>query len=258
MSTLAAVTTTAAPVAADVVVRGRALTKRFGEGDAAVDALRGVDVDFAPGSFTAIMGPSGSGKSTLMHILAGLDQPDRAAGSRSTARASTRSTTASSRCCAARAVGFIFQSYNLLPVLTAEENIALPLRIGGARARPRVARARSIDAVGLGDRPHHRPVRAVRRPAAARRRRARAGHPPGGRLRRRADRQPRLRLGPRGARRCCAAPSTSSARRSSWSRTTPPRRPSPTASSSSPTAGSSTSRRGRLDEILDHLKALAR
>ena len=74
MTTLAAVTTAAAPVATDVVV-GRALTKRFGEGDVAVDALRGVDVSFAPGSFTAIMGPSGSGKSTLMHILAGLDQP---------------------------------------------------------------------------------------------------------------------------------------------------------------------------------------
>ena len=76
------------------VVRGHEITKRFGEGAAAVDALRGVDVDFARGTFTAIMGPSGSGKSTLMHILAGLDRPTKA-GSRSPARGSTRSTTAS-------------------------------------------------------------------------------------------------------------------------------------------------------------------
>ena len=99
----------------------------YGEGDAAVDALRGVDVAFAPGTFTAIMGPSGSGKSTLMHILAGLDRPTSGwveiAGTRLD-ELSDRDLTLLRRA----QVGFIFQSYNLLPVLTAEENIVLPLR----------------------------------------------------------------------------------------------------------------------------------
>ena len=80
MSASATITAPAASRAASEVVVGRALTKRYGEGDAAVDALRGVDVEFARGSFTAIMGPSGSGKSTLMHILAGLDQPTERLG----------------------------------------------------------------------------------------------------------------------------------------------------------------------------------
>ena len=87
--------------AAGAVVRATALTKRFGEGGAAVDALRGVDVTFASGTFTAIMGPSGSGKSTLMHILAGLDQPT--SGSVEIAvRDWTRSAITTSRCCGAR------------------------------------------------------------------------------------------------------------------------------------------------------------
>ena len=85
---------TPATTTTDAVVRGHAITKRYGEGGAAVHALRGVDVAFAPGTFTAIMGPSGSGKSTLMHILAGLDRADRAAGSRSTAPVWTGSPTA--------------------------------------------------------------------------------------------------------------------------------------------------------------------
>ena len=130
---------TAAPVATDVVVRGHEITKRFGEGDAAVDALRGVSVEFERGSFTAIMGPSGSGKSTLMHILAGLDEPTSGwveiDGTRLDSL-SDRQLTLHRR----REIGFIFQSYNLLPVLDAEQNILLPVRIGGDDARSRLAR----------------------------------------------------------------------------------------------------------------------
>src|SRR5688572_33353363 len=100
------------------VVRGRELIRRFGEGAGAVDALRGVSVDFEHGSFTAIMGPSGSGKSTLMHILAGLDKPT----SGWVEIAGTRLDTLSDReltLLRREQVGFIFQSYNLLPVLNA-------------------------------------------------------------------------------------------------------------------------------------------
>jgi len=141
--------------AVEEVVRGHALAKRYGEGDAAVDALRGVDVAFVPGTFTAIMGPSGSGKSTLMHCLAGLDRPTdgwvEIDGTRLD-RLSDRELTLLRR----RRVGFIFQSYNLLPVLDAEENIVLPLRIGGQEP-DRIWLDTLIDAVGLRDRLTHRP-----------------------------------------------------------------------------------------------------
>jgi putative ABC transport system ATP-binding protein len=136
-------------------VRATALTKRFGVGDAAVDALRGVDVSFAPGTFTAIMGPSGSGKSTLMHILAGLDQPTSGsveiAGTRLDALGDHDLTLLRRS-----KVGFIFQSYNLLPVLTAEENVLLPVRIAGERADPAWLET-LIETVGLADRRSHRP-----------------------------------------------------------------------------------------------------
>ena len=138
------------------VVRGHEITKRFGEGDAAVDALRGVSVEFARGSFTAIMGPSGSGKSTLMHILAGLDSATSGwveiDGTRLD-ELNDKELTLLRR----RAVGFIFQSYNLLPVLNAEQNIALPLRIGGDDVDGRWLET-LIDTVGLGDRRTHRPT----------------------------------------------------------------------------------------------------
>jgi putative ABC transport system ATP-binding protein len=138
------------------VVRAHELSRRFGEGRAAVDALRGVSVAFDPGSFTAIMGPSGSGKSTLMHILAGLDRPTggwvEIDGTRLD-RLSDRALTLLRR----RRIGFIFQSYNLLPVLTAEENIALPLRIGGDEP-DRAWLETLIEAVRLGDRRTHRPA----------------------------------------------------------------------------------------------------
>jgi putative ABC transport system ATP-binding protein len=138
------------------VVSGHHLVKRFGSRTSAVDALRGVDVDFERGSFTAIMGPSGSGKSTLLHILAGLDRPTdgwvEIDGTRLDGL-NDRDLTLLRR----RSVGFVFQAYNLLPVLTAEENITLPLRIGGRRP-DREWLETLIEAVGLGDRRTHRPA----------------------------------------------------------------------------------------------------
>jgi putative ABC transport system ATP-binding protein len=137
------------------VVRGRDLVKRYGEGATAVDALRGVSADFAPGTFTAIMGPSGSGKSTLMHILAGLDRPTSGwvelGGTRLDAL-SDHDLTLLRR----SRIGFVFQTFNLLPVLTAAENIALPVRIAGET--PNEAWFDTlVDAVDLGDRLEHRP-----------------------------------------------------------------------------------------------------
>src|SRR6478609_7327521 len=133
------------------VVRAHDVTKRFGMGASAVEALRGIDVGFDGGTFTAIMGPSGSGKSTLLHILAGLDRPTTGwveiAGERLD-RLNDRELTLLRR----RKVGFVFQSYNLLPVLSAEENITLPLRIGG-RPVDRAWLDTLIEAVGLGDEP---------------------------------------------------------------------------------------------------------
>jgi putative ABC transport system ATP-binding protein len=153
---MAATAPTYAEPAIQAVVRGHELSKRYGEGDAAVDALRGVGVEFAPGTFTAIMGPSGSGKSTLMHILAGLDRPTggwcEIDGTRLD-ELSDHALTLLRR----RRVGFIFQSYNLLPVLDAKENILLPLRIGGSDP-DRAWLATLVDAVGLGDRLTHRPA----------------------------------------------------------------------------------------------------
>jgi putative ABC transport system ATP-binding protein len=146
------------PLASDAatgIVRAEGLTKRFGAGTSVVEALRGVDVAFSSGTFTAIMGPSGSGKSTLLHLLAGLDRPTAGrveiAGERLD-RLNDRELTLLRR----RKVGFVFQSYNLLPVLSAEENITLPLRIGGTRV-DRGWLDTLIEAVGLGDRRTHRP-----------------------------------------------------------------------------------------------------
>jgi putative ABC transport system ATP-binding protein len=155
MSTPAVIPAPAAARGAGDVVVGHALTKRYGEGDVAVDALRGVDVAFAPGSFTAIMGPSGSGKSTLMHILAGLDRPTGGTVEIDGVQLDTLGDHDLTLLRRSR-IGFIFQSYNLLPVLTAEENILLPVRIAGDRADPAWLET-LVDTVGLGDRRAHRP-----------------------------------------------------------------------------------------------------
>jgi putative ABC transport system ATP-binding protein len=139
----------------EIVVSGHRVAKRFGEGETAVDALRGVDVEFARGSFTAIMGPSGSGKSTLMHILAGLDSPTSGwveLDGHRLDRLSDHDLTVLRR----EQVGFIFQTHNLLPVLSAEENITLPIRIGGDRP-DRAWLAELLDATGMADRASHRP-----------------------------------------------------------------------------------------------------
>ncbi len=135
--------------------RARSLTKVYGEGDSRVVALAGVDVDFHGGRFTAIMGPSGSGKSTLMHCVAGLDEPTSGAvflGDAELTGMGDNALTALRR----DRVGFVFQAFNLLPTLTAWENITLPLDLAG-RAPDKELAAAIVDAVGLRDRLHHRP-----------------------------------------------------------------------------------------------------
>ena len=137
------------------IVSATDLTRRFGEGPAAVDALAGVTVGFPAGEFTAVMGPSGSGKSTLMHILAGLDSPTSGSVSIDGVELSGLDDARLTRLRRDK-VGFIFQAFNLLPVLTAEENIVLPLSIAGRRPDAEWLE-RLIGAVGLDDRRTHRP-----------------------------------------------------------------------------------------------------
>jgi putative ABC transport system ATP-binding protein len=138
------------------VVAGHEIVRRFGEGPTAVEALRGVSVEFERGSFTAIMGPSGSGKSTLMHILAGLDRPTSGwveLGGTRLDRLSDHDLTLLRR----ERIGFVFQTYNLLPVLTAEENITLPLRIGG-RSTDTAWLEELLRTIGMEARRSHRPA----------------------------------------------------------------------------------------------------
>jgi putative ABC transport system ATP-binding protein len=139
-----------------MVVAAYDVTRDYGEGDTIVQALRGVDVEIPPGQFTAVMGPSGSGKSTLMHILAGLDRPTTGSvsidGQEITAMGDQELTLLRRR-----HIGFIFQFFNLLPMLTAEENIVLPLRIAGRNAEPGWV-DEVISKVGLSDRRTHRPA----------------------------------------------------------------------------------------------------
>ncbi len=131
------------------------VTRRYGQGDTAVDALRGVSLGVEQGKLTAVMGPSGSGKSTLMHIMAGLDKPTSGtveiSGTEITGLKDSDLTKLRRR-----HIGFVFQFFNLLPMLTAEENIALPLSIAGEKPDPEWFRG-LIDKVGLADRLHHRP-----------------------------------------------------------------------------------------------------
>ena len=137
------------------VVTATELTRRYGEGETAVDALRGVSLDVARGNLTAIMGPSGSGKSTLMHILAGLDRPTSGSVSiegRDITTLDDNDLTKIRR----RHIGFIFQFFNLLPTLTAEENVTLPLALAGEKV-DRAWVAEILDKTGLSDRKTHRP-----------------------------------------------------------------------------------------------------
>ena len=121
--------------------------------------LHGIDLDIPRGDFVALMGPSGSGKTTLLNLIGGLDTPDRRAASRWTAGASTSSRAASSRAWRAANVGFVFQFYNLLPVLSAQRNVELPLLLTdlsaprSAAGTPRIA----LTLVGLEDRARHKP-----------------------------------------------------------------------------------------------------
>jgi putative ABC transport system ATP-binding protein len=142
-------------VIATSIVTAVDLRRRFGEGEAAVDALDGVTLELPAGAFTAIMGPSGSGKSTLMHVLAGLDKPTSGSVAIDGVELSTLD---DKRLTELRRdkVGFIFQSFNLLPVLTAQENIELPLKIAG-RPVDAAWRDQLVSTVGLGDRLTHHP-----------------------------------------------------------------------------------------------------
>ena len=140
----------------EVIVRAEGLCRRFGEGDTAVDALTDLSVEFPRGRFAAIMGPSGSGKSTLMHLLAGLDGPTSGTVALDGVKLGDLNERALTRLRRDR-VGFIFQTFNLLPVLSAEENILLPLAIAST-AVDRQWFEQLIETVGIGNRLSHRPA----------------------------------------------------------------------------------------------------
>ncbi len=136
-------------------VAASAVTRRYGDGESAVDALRGVTLEVPAGQFTAVMGPSGSGKSTLMHLLAGLDTPSSGTvgiGGEDITAMNDKQLTKLRR----KHIGFVFQQFNLLPTLTAEENILLPLSIAGRKADKADLEA-LIARVGLQERRGHRP-----------------------------------------------------------------------------------------------------
>jgi putative ABC transport system ATP-binding protein len=145
-----------APAQQGTVVQAKDVTRRYGEGATAVDALRGVSLDVDAGQLVAVMGPSGSGKSTLMHILAGLDKPSSGtvtiAGEEITTLPDNQLTRLRRR-----HIGFVFQFFNLLPMLTAEENVVLPLSIAGTKPDG-VWLRELLDSTGLTDRRSHRPA----------------------------------------------------------------------------------------------------
>jgi putative ABC transport system ATP-binding protein len=147
--------TALSPGSASPIVSTTALHRRYGEGETAVHALNGVTLEFPAGQYTAIMGPSGSGKSTLMHLLAGLDSPTSGSvvvDGTELANLDDRRLTRLRR----DKLGFVFQAFNLVPVLTAEENILLPLTLAG-RKPDSEWHDTLIEAIGLGDRLTHRP-----------------------------------------------------------------------------------------------------
>src|SRR5213592_612099 len=139
----------------DAVISAKELTRRYGEGDTAVEALRGCSIDVRRGELTAVMGPSGSGKSTLMHILAGLARPTtgeiRIAGTALSGLNDTELTKLRRE-----HIGFVFQFFNLLPMLNAEENVLLPLSIAGTKPDKDFYEG-LLQAIGLADRRKHRP-----------------------------------------------------------------------------------------------------
>jgi putative ABC transport system ATP-binding protein len=149
-------TASASGAATSVAIDARELTRRYGEGETAVQALRGVSLQVAHGQLVAVMGPSGSGKSTLMHTLAGLDKPTSGtvsiAGVEITALDDRRLTLLRRQ-----HIGFVFQFFNLLPMLTAEENVTLPLMIAGESA-DRQWLDELLTKTGLQDRRQHRPA----------------------------------------------------------------------------------------------------
>ncbi|WP_077801867.1 ABC transporter ATP-binding protein [Streptomyces sp. JHA26] len=146
---------TATDIGTGTTARAENLHREYGRGTAAVRALRGVSVAFAPGTFTAVMGPSGSGKTTLLHCLAGMDRPTRGSvwwGGTEVSRLPERRLAALRR----SRVGFVFQAFNLMPAMTVAQNIELPGRLAGERHdRGRVLDA--LDRVGLAGRERHRP-----------------------------------------------------------------------------------------------------
>jgi putative ABC transport system ATP-binding protein len=156
VSEAATMETTTPANGSGAAVRAIALTRTYGTGDATVEALRGVDVTFPRGQFAAVMGPSGSGKSTLMHLLAGLDAPT--SGS---VEIDGRDITAMGDAELTRLrrdrIGFVFQFFNLLPMLSAEQNVELPLRLAGRSAEAGWV-GRLLANVGLADRSGHRPA----------------------------------------------------------------------------------------------------
>jgi putative ABC transport system ATP-binding protein len=137
-------------------VAARVVTRRYGEGDTAVDALRGASLEVRRGELTAVMGPSGSGKSTLMHILAGLDRPTSGSVEIDGTEITTLKDNDLTRL-RRKHIGFVFQFFNLLPMLTAEENVTLPMTIAGRRPDPAWL-DELMQSVGIEDRRKHRPA----------------------------------------------------------------------------------------------------
>ena len=159
-----------------IPVSARALTRRYGEGGTAVQALRGVDLDVRSGELVAVMGPSGSGKSTLMHLLAGLDKPTSGTVAIAGTELGALDDEALTRLRRVH-IGFIFQFFNLLPMLNAEENVVLPLSIAGERPDTAWV-AELMSKVGPRRPARSPPLRAFRRGAAAGGDRTGTGHPP--------------------------------------------------------------------------------